>query len=754
MLCAAIDSYLNSAKGLPFFYAVGEENYCAILDALKQRGVKVVRTSDFCTKDDKFPNLDEVIDYFRTADIDYRDNKHVLIGLGEYLAMRGPDEAWSELRRLKTTTLGNARVVLLLRGISSQVNALIADDARLTAQGRAYCENALSGLSATNVTQDIGLVDRKGVKWLLRAFEDGACHNVNFSSALSFGKSIFPISIIADAYAALRFSVKDLALPRALGTDEQWSRLLNALQKNNHSLEKVFETYEVDAYSESDIYEKVNGLEFKNWLFFVYLKTHVDSINNSYLARVVRNTNQFTTFKDNLLSHIATISHREPRFSKLYSERKRLVRFFPESDIASFIKENSIEPKEEIYRLTDNTLLEKQHIITWISRNGWNDAIAYVYPALSAYLRKYIFDCGSLSDILTDYFERYKLQKVENRLDSDFLKLVDSYGSSLKYTKLQTRDNAIKSIADKSSAFLYWIDALGVEYLSYFTELARKKGLSMRVDIVRADLPTITPINKSFYDNWTGKGKFKEEKLDDIKHHEKGGYFFTDCEDPIHIASELQVIERAVEYAATELAMHKCKTFVIASDHGASRLAVLRKKEEKYETDTKGEHSGRCCKAFDNCDLEYKVEENGYFVLTDYGRFKGGRAANVEVHGGATLEEVVVPVITLQLKKQGGVEIRVLNNLQADRKAGTLVSLYISDVERTDNVSIVINGTKYKAKCDDPSHYQLHLHDVKRTKTCAADVYDGDDLIGSIHLNIKGKSGSVNVGFDSEFDGF
>ena len=82
----------------------------------------------------------------------------------------------------------------------------------------------------------------------------------------------------------------------------------------------------------------------------------------------------------------------------------------------------------------------------------------------------------------------------------------------MKYTKLQTRDNAIKSIADKSSAFLYWIDALGVEYLSYFTELARKKGLSMRVDIVRADLPTITPINKSFYDNWTGKGKYKEEK--------------------------------------------------------------------------------------------------------------------------------------------------------------------------------------------------------------------------------------------------
>ena len=39
--------------------------------------------------------------------------------------------------------------------------------------------------------------------------------------------------------------------------------------------------------------------------------------------------------------------------------------------------------------------------------------------------------------------------------------------------------------------------------------------------------------------------------------------------------------------------------------------------------------------------------EDGYAVLANYERFKGSRAANLEVHGGATLEEVLVPVITL-----------------------------------------------------------------------------------------------------------
>ena len=62
---------------------------------------------------------------------------------------------------------------------------------------------------------------------------------------------------------------------------------------------------------------------------------------------------------------------------------------------------------------------------------------------------------------------------------------------------------------------------------------------------------------------------------------------------------------------------------MIVSDHGASRLAVLHRKEEKYDTDTTGEHSGRCCKLFQPYDLPFAAEENGYLILADYGRFQG-----------------------------------------------------------------------------------------------------------------------------------
>lgn len=757
MLCIPIENYLKNLQGLPFFCAVGDEEYCSYLDDLKQVGLTLIRVSDFCTKDDKFPDLDEMVDYFRTADVDYRDNKYVVVGLGEYLALRGADEIVSELNRLKATTLGNARVILLLRGVSSYVSELAANDKKLTGQGR-VCISAqpLTNISATNVTHDIGIVPQKGLKWLLRSYEDGASGNILFSSSRTFSTSIIPVSTISGAYSAIKYAIKDFAIPEQFGTDEIWEILLKDLQKSANSLERVFERYGVEDNFEEDIYTKCSGVQFKNWLYFISLKTNSERIHNAYLAWVVKETDSWQNFKNNLLVFITKISHDDKKFKKLYDERKKLLKDFPDSDIAIFVRENSVDPAEEIYRLTDNTQIERKQVLSWVAHHGWSAEYEYVYPLLAAYLQKYIFDCGALSGELTTYFEQYKSQKVSNQLSEEFLAQVEGWGKSYKYSRIQTRDNAISSIPERQSAFLYWIDAMGVEYLALIIELAKRKGLSVKIDIGRSELPSLTEFNKGFFDSWDGVGKYKEEALDDIKHSDKGGFFFTSCEDPIHIESEIAVIERAINYAATKLAMHECKSFVIASDHGASRLAVIRRQEEKYSTETGGEHSGRCCKVFDGYDLPNCVEEKGYLVLTDYGRFKGSRAANVEVHGGASLEEVLVPIITLSLKKQGKVDIRVLNsdNIVADRKTGTTIQIYISDVDNQQNISIIIGETKYSAIRDDSNHYTIAMPDIKRSRTCKAAVYDGDNLIGNVEFKVKGKSGNVNSGFDSEFDDF
>ncbi|MEG2870997.1 MAG: BREX-4 system phosphatase PglZ, partial [Clostridium sp.] len=542
-----------------------------------------------------------------------------------------------------------------------------------------------------------------------------------------------------------------------VGTEEQWQRLLKDLNKCGKDINAVFDKYDIDEEIVDDLCLAVSGLEYRNWLIFLYFKLNAEQIQNSYLKLVVEGTLNFEDFKTTLMVKITEFSHKDRHFRQLYDERKKLLKDFPEEDIAIFVKTNEIDPEESIYRLTDNTLLEKKMAIKWVARSGFSEAISYVYPALDAYLKKYIFDCPVLADELTEYFDFYKRQKVSNHISDDFVRLVEKYASSISYAQLPTRDNAIKAIADKNGAYLYWIDALGVEYLSYITALAKKKGLSLHTDIVRSDLPTITSINKQFYEQWTGDQKYKEEHLDDIKHKEKGGYFFTDDEDPIHIPAELEVVQKALNTAAMELGMHHCKSFVIASDHGASRLAVIKKQEVPYETDTKGEHSGRCCKAFDGCDVPYKVEDNGFIILSDYGRFRGSRPANVEVHGGASLEEIVVPIITLTLKRQAGVQIKPMHpdDIIADRHDGVTLNLYISDVDSPDNISLVVEDKPYQGKSEDGIHYTFELKEIKRAKTkpYAADVFDGSDLIGTISFKVKGKTATVkdNLDFGDEF---
>lgn len=755
MLCSEVESYIATAIGLPFFYAVGDSDYKEILNELRQRGVEVDRVSDFCLKDDKYPDIDNIIDYFRTLDVDCHTNKHVLIGLGEYLALRGAAYADKQLRRLKNTTLGTARVILLLRGVSPQVYSLVAEDERLNAQKRVFiCSNPMSEITVTSVKYSMDANVAQGVQGLIRVFEDGAVGNCNIKTMLEFPQSLIPVSSINTAYAAIRRTISDFSLPETLGTEQQWDRLYQETSRSKNSLDAVFEYYGYfDDYDE-DLYNNCAGFEYKNWVFFLYLKLNVENIKNEYLRYVLTVTDCYDKLKENILTEIIRISRKDARFAAFYSDRKKLIRNFPESDMAAFILENNIDPAESIYRYTDCTRMECAKIIEWVASNGYIKEIDSIYPALGQYLKPYIFDCGKHSDEFTEYFRQYRLQKVTNQITQAFLETVEKNAKELPYTHLETRDSAILRVSDKKNAYLYWIDALGVEYMAYITELVRKKGLSMHTDITYAELPTITSINKNFYEKWTGPLKHKEEELDKIKHKDEGGFVYTDGSAPIHLYSELKVIERAISFAATELALHHCKSFVIASDHGASRLAVLHKQEEKYETDTKGEHSGRCCKEFPDADLPYAINENGYLVLADYGRFKKSRAANVEVHGGASLEEVIVPVITLTLKKQSNQVIKLLNpdSIHSDRHAGTTINLYISDIEHSGNVSIVIADKSYPAICNDATHYSVLLDDHKRSKkNVSAAIYDGEDLIGNIVFEIKGRTATVNNDFDDLF---
>lgn len=756
----AIDDYFASTNHKPFFMIVGDAEYAEIIDNLKSRAISILYVSDCCRNDDKVPDLDTLREKIETADVSCDYNNVVLLGLGEYLALCGEAKAYDILSSFSGYRLGGAQVVLLLRCVEMQVRQLIKNDKRLVESGSiAFGDNLSSLIHFKFSDPGLGIYKINGLKNVLRTLESGISGEISANTIMTFNDSLLPIQRVRDSYEAITKKVNMDTVPKEYGTEEMWEMLLADLRDYRFNVDKLFVNNGFLDFQDYDFYKFLYGNEYKSWLFFVFLMMNSKTYKDKYVGYALNKSTSIDSFKRNILNAIIGISHTDSRFENFYKERKRLLTHYPESEIATFVSENRINAEESIYKLTDNTMVEKKEEIIWIANHGMPENLDDIYPDLYAYTKEYAFNGKGLEPSfaarLTAYFEKYKELKLRNKLTKGFSDEVDLLAKERIYNRLPKRDELVKEKNDGSTQ-LFWIDALGVEYLSYIVELAKRHGLKISVEIGRADLPTITRENRSFFDNWPKELRHpKEEDLDNTKHEEKGGYYYSSKTPfPIHLAEELRIISNAICESATILGLRTCDRIVIASDHGASRLAVLKNKEEKYDTgdeqDKESKHSGRCCKYFPECDLPFAIPEpeRGYMVLADYGRFKGSRASNVEVHGGASLEEVIVPVITLSLK-DNSIVISVIDadKVKADYKTGIRINLYVNKMIR-ETLAVSYGNKRYPAKRIDDNHFSVDIPDIKKAGTYGMDVYLGDGLASHIKITPTGKSAVVNDDFE------
>lgn len=749
MSVSAIEAYFGSKLHKPFYAVVGDEDYVKEYEELVEQGADIIRLSDCFCDVDKLPDLDLLREKLRTVDVNCESNKAVVIGLGEYLSLMGLTYAYAILDELKDFNLGSAQVVFLLRGMYSVVSQIRKGDPRFDNRRSYIADNIDFNIRILLSSSAVRMFKDDGLRNLIFNLEGGADGELRANSDLRFEDSVLSITVLESPYDEIIRRMPGFNLPIEMGKVDYWGNLLQDLSTYNYSLDKYFESKDYISWPLADLYDKLVLEDYSSWSYYIFLVEKYKNQEKHYLKYVARNSQNQQEFLDNVLYLIISVPHTDRNFEKYYIQRKELIKKYPESEIAQFIVENRKFPEESIYKLTDNTEVEKEEIITNVSRRGFVKELKDIYPQLYYYMDSYFFPGDAFIAEVSTYFNKYRMLKVANRIDDDFLEMVDDLAKKREYNRLQTRDELVARL-DDGKTFLCWVDALGAEYAGYLVQMAKKKGLSVLTRVGRADLPTLTTINKGFYENWTENCKTKIEELDDIKHKEKGGFKWTDNQLPIHLAKELQILSQVVDQAATVLGLQKYDKYILTGDHGASRLAVLRNKEEKYETDTKGEHSGRCCKAFENYDLPFATEENGYVILADYGRFKGSRKANVEVHGGASLEEVCVPVIELSLR-DNELLIEVLDEIIAtDYRNGAVVHFFVNKCSLKKLV-VEINGREYMAEKKDDNHYDVELEDVKKAGTYTANLYTDDRFFSSLELRITGKSGTINDDFDDIF---
>ncbi len=567
--------------------------------------------------------------------------------------------------------------------------------------------------------------------------------------------SLFVIDELKTARDALVRVTPELATiaPNAL-TQDEW-RLVWDETRNLGSWQAAIE----HAFDGRTAHALVKTLEAKEPfkrpvdlpLFFLALKLYAPR-DESYLSRVVAASERASEFFDQLYQQILTVPPSSPQFDALYQDRRAMLGEDESALIANarsrFIAKANEKGIDAVLYMTDQSIEERKAILNFMAKNGFElgrervlTILERVYPLLYDYLADYQFK----DPLLSEYFRDYRFLKVVNRVSAEFLERVNrlaldrSVNASLPACSLKL------SSLNHEGARVYFVDALGVEFLSFLVKRAREKKLSVEVDVCRCAVPSTTEINKPFIKEILRDEDEDIQNLDAIKH---GGHGKPNKKEPTaYIAEELEELKAIVTRISADLNQGKYDRVYLVTDHGSSRLAVLYEPETKVEMAASAERSGRCCPKSDtDAPPSGAMEEGDWWAFANYERFKGGRKAFVETHGGASLEEICVPVIEFKLLDQkittelGTVDSEgrfnsAMNPTITKKTKDAVPTLYFSASRTLKSPRVKIKGrevTNVVEKVATPTDayvYSVALPGIEKGKY-EAQIYDGDNLVG------------------------
>ena len=303
---------------------------------------------------------------------------------------------------------------------------------------------------------------------------------------------------------------------------------------------------------------------------------------------------------------------------------------------------------------------EKILLMGWFIHNPNNSrvkkAVEKIYPEFAAYItttKPSHFRADNTWCV--DYFEEYKKAKLLDKYTEEIAIHIAEKNESAKtfYKWYYEFENSHSLLSEVSSNTVYkpdkvyWIDGLGVEFLSYLLyqiDAERSNMKVVRSQICRSDIPSST-----YHNRFDGENVVKFGALDELGHDSHlYKYLYT-------LKDELNVLKEIVHEIIGNSKKQPC-TIAIVSDHGLSCLA---RKAPSKKYDGKFEHEGRYLKTKEDAlsDPDYLVHKNEtdeeyYKVALTHSSLS--KVPTHQVHGGCTPEEVLVPFILLSNKNIPG----------------------------------------------------------------------------------------------------
>lgn len=690
----------------------------------------------------------------------------VVIGLSSYVMLLGKKRAEELMARLQELSVAGHVIVLLSHMKEIRLSRMQQD------QHLSYRVLLLEGdptplpsiYLASPEENSFGQLVLPNIQALLEKLEqyDPVGGETSFAVRTSLHKEVFSESMYSirsskGIYKELlrAFPVLKGDLEESWGTKEDWERFAQewkeclswgALAEKHFGIDAHFSAILEREYEQADTYE--------TWLYWLLLKVQGAS-EDAYLSYALGKSRHWQDLWENIFLSLSSLSFQMREFEKYCEGRKRLLegQTIPATWVSEYQDAIAQKGRDAIWYLFAGTAWEEKMLFQCLADYDYTKeevmgVLKTHFPDLFAYMKSFTFTMHQkvperLVPLLTKYFDDYKWQKLMNHLTPDFKAQVNTLAEHRVYNQFPIRSLALSQMK-KENTMMYFVDALGVEYLSYISEKCKTYGLLLSIQVVHGELPSITSQNTEFMNADVTNIK----DLDALK-HESQTYNYEKQKIPLHLVAELKAIDGVLQTIRDGLLMKEMKSAIIISDHGATRLAVLNDEEYGAEFivgESKGQHSGRCCQVEEDPGIPFAAYENGYAVLANYMRFKGSRKADVEVHGGATLEETLVPLLQISLKpKDPMVEFQPALVQLRKKEVGEL--LLVTNFDMADPY-IIVNGKIYRGKLD--THRRraiIPLPDMKRTHDYMADIYDGDTLLKEqVAFHVKKEVAKDNLG--------
>lgn len=690
----------------------------------------------------------------------------VVIGLSSYVMLLGKKRAEELMARLQELSVAGHVIVLLSHMKEIRLSRMQQD------QHLSYRVLLLEGdptplpsiYLASPEENSFGQLVLPNIQALLEKLEqyDPVGGETSFAVRTSLHKEVFSESMYSirsskGIYKELlrAFPVLKGDLEESWGTKEDWERFAQewkeclswgALAEKHFGIDTHFSAILEREYEQADTYE--------TWLYWLLLKVQGAS-EDAYLSYALGKSRHWRDLWEHIFLSLSSLSFQMREFEKYCEGRKRLLegQTIPATWVSEYQDAIAQKGRDAIWYLFAGTAWEEKMLFQCLADYDYTKeevmgVLKTHFPNLFAYMKSFTFTMHQkvperLVPLLTKYFDDYKWQKLMNHLTPDFKAQVNTLAEHRVYNQFPIRSLALSQMK-KENTMMYFVDALGVEYLSYISEKCKTYGLLLSIQVVHGELPSITSQNTEFMN----PGVINIKDLDELK-HESQTYNYEKQKIPLHLVAELKAIDGVLQTIRDGLLTKEMKSAIIISDHGATRLAVLNDEEYGAEFivgESKGQHSGRCCQVEEDPGIPFAAYENGYAVLANYMRFKGSRKADVEVHGGATLEETLVPLLQISLKpKDPMVEFQPALVQLRKKEVGEL--LLVTNFDMADPY-IIVNGKIYRGKLD--THRRraiIPLPDMKRTHDYMADIYDGDTLLKEqVAFHVKKEVAKDNLG--------